>query len=394
MVEKSFVMANRFNILPTTQEANLTGLDFGLTSQTSTPITPTSNVFKEAGNIARAGIETILPGPTERIRAVKKSIETRSFKPLGESFKKQIVEMVERSRTPEGIIEQALTFGPVSPIIKLNKVADTALSRLISTIKTAKPIRKEITALQSAERAKRAGAAGAILEKVPGEKGIIQAKAQLKGPLVEKPRFEPLRAEQIAPTISKDLQPLAQEARKYKSAEELIKNFDLTIKEKPTHLYRGIGGDNVQAQILVRGIHAADNPIIAAEFASRSFGLPNINVLELSPRAKIADLDKVKAFLAEKRLSESLSPDFENKLTKALKDAGYDGAVGTLGGGGKEYIIINQRMLKDTRVLREGVTDFYNQAVRGVTKLDITDNELKILAEPIRAELDLSLIHI
>ena len=166
----------------------------------------------------------------------------------------------------------------------------------------------------------------------------------------------------IPPKIS----PLAQDISKakasgqYKSAEDLIKNFDLTIKEKPAHLYRGIGGDNVQAQILVRGMHAGDNPTVAAEFASRTKGLPNIDVLELSPRAKIADLDQVKVFLAEKKILANT----EN-ITRALKDAGYDGAVGTLPGKGKEYIITNQRMLKDAGVLRERVADFYNQAVKG-----------------------------
>ncbi|MBI3980965.1 hypothetical protein HY345_03115 [Candidatus Microgenomates bacterium] len=168
-------------------------------------------------------------------------------------------------------------------------------------------------------------------------------------------------AKELLEEIPDALKPLAQEARKFKSAEELIKNFDLEIKEKPKYLYKGIGGGNVQAQMLIKGLHAADNPNVAAEFASRTKGIPNIDVLELSPRAKIADLDQVKKFLAEKKIFANT----EN-ITKALKDAGYDGAVGTLPGKGNEYIIINKRMLKDTNILRENVADFYNQAVKEV----------------------------
>lgn len=74
------------------------------------------------------------------------------------------------------------------------QVADDALGRLKDAIKVAKPLRGKISSLQSAERAERVGRGGAILGEVAGEKGFIQAKAQLAGELLEKrPTFEGLR---------------------------------------------------------------------------------------------------------------------------------------------------------------------------------------------------------
>lgn len=86
------------------------------------------------------------------------------------------------------------TGADLNKVTQLNKVADISLSKLIDTIKSAKPVRKEIEKLASVERAKRAGVATGILEKVEGEKAFIQARGKLKGELVpEKPSFESIR---------------------------------------------------------------------------------------------------------------------------------------------------------------------------------------------------------
>lgn len=177
-------MANRFDILSRIQEPfKLSGLDFGLTTQTSTPTTITSNILKEAAKTAQTGIETILPG----IKAIHESIEQKSLEPE----KRFLAETAGRLTTPEGIAESALGIGLVAPI---NVAADTALSRLISAVKSVKPIRKEIETLASAERSARAGRVAGILEKTEGERAFIQAKGQLKGELIpEKPKFEPVR---------------------------------------------------------------------------------------------------------------------------------------------------------------------------------------------------------
>ncbi len=67
-----------------------------------------------------------------------------------------------------------------------------------------------------------------------------------------------------------------------------------------------------------------------------------VDTYKLSPDAKIADLDKVKAFFAKKKQLAN-----REAITKALKEQGYDGAVGTLPGKGKEFIMINQKMVKE-----------------------------------------------
>ncbi len=62
------------------------------------------------------------------------------------------------------------------------------VSKLIASIKTAKPIRQEAQALYTAERAKRAAVGIKALE-TPGEKGFFKALGALKGEL-PKPKFE------------------------------------------------------------------------------------------------------------------------------------------------------------------------------------------------------------
>lgn len=80
-----------------------------------------------------------------------------------------------------------------------------ALTKLIEAIKTAKPARKELERLYTAERGKRAGAVAGIFEKAEGEKGFFQALGKLKGELApEKPAFTGVR-NQLVQTDVDDL---------------------------------------------------------------------------------------------------------------------------------------------------------------------------------------------
>lgn len=159
--------------------------------------------------------------------------------------------------------------------------------------------------------------------------------------------------------------PLFEEARKYKSAEEFVKNTDLSIKEKPEVLFRGFSRSNVQAQQLLEGKHFSDDLRIAEEFADwgKHQEQKMVTAYKLSPNAKIADLDKVKRFLTQKKILAN-----KETLTKAIKDAGYDGAVGTLPGKGNEFIMVNERMLKEiqnkpfTALTPKELTDIWNKA--------------------------------
>ena len=134
-----------------------------------------------------------------------------------------------REPTPQELTQQPIVDFGVGGLRETSKIipaADTALSRLISAIKSAKPIRKEIEEIGSAELSKRVGRAGAILEKVPGEKGFIQAKAQLKGPLIpERPRFEPLRGKEVGQEDVEELAGMIQQ-HPYITTFEKINAFD------------------------------------------------------------------------------------------------------------------------------------------------------------------------
>src|SRR3990167_3602219 len=189
---------------------------------------------------------------------------------------------------------------------------------------------------------------------------------------------------------SSGLKSLVEEARKYKSAEEFIKNFDLTVKKPPKFLFRGIGGDNVQAQQLVRGTHFSDELSTAREFAGmgvrpRKSVLEPIqkeklvNAYELSSKAKIADLDQIRMFLAKKKILAN-----SENITKALKEKGYDGAIGILPGKGRELIIVKDvnktTAIKKLDITRDQLTNFYNQVVRGVGEEKIIPKELEIPA--------------
>src|SRR3990167_2186026 len=164
--------------------------------------------------MANLALETIkgLPGATQQV--------ARTI--LGEPAKTQ-EEALRRGSILVGKTEVGLPFLTIEQ--KAVQVADTALSRLVNAIKSAKPLGKQIERLQSAEISRRVGAATGILGKVKGTKGFIQAKAQLKGRLLpERPKFEPLRiGEAEKGIIPQELEPLAQEARKFKSAEEFVR---------------------------------------------------------------------------------------------------------------------------------------------------------------------------
>ena len=167
-------------------------------------------------------------------------------------------------------------------------------------------------------------------------------------------------------TIQKDLEPLAQEARKYKSAEELISKSDLTTKEMPRFIFRGEEGENVMAQMFVMGKHFTNNLEVAKQFAGnvRTVGggiLPEkyVSAFELSSKAKIANLDKIRQFAALKRQIAD-----KDSITSILAEKGYDGAIGTLSGADKEIILINPNVAKELKIPYSQLTDFYNQAVK------------------------------
>ena len=139
-------------------------------------------VVKEIGKTIGGGIETVLPG----IKAIRESIQQKSLEPekkfLKETFRKTFIQPGDTTEEiAQKAIQTGMGMGLTAPEVK---IADTALSKLINAIKTAKPLRGKISAMQSAERSARVGKASAILEKGVGESAFIKAKGSLRGPLL------------------------------------------------------------------------------------------------------------------------------------------------------------------------------------------------------------------
>lgn len=151
----------------------------------SQPSSPTANRF-DIKQLPLVG--DIVKTVPRRIQAFKQGGIKGAVKQLGQDFLKE---------SPESL---AMSFGPAGMLKveqkAVTEVADTALSKLISAIKSAKPARKELEQIYSAERSKRAGAVAGIFEKGQGEKSYFQALGKLKGPLApKKPAFETVRGE-------------------------------------------------------------------------------------------------------------------------------------------------------------------------------------------------------
>lgn len=86
------------------------------------------------------------------------------------------------------------TLKDISKIKNIDKVANTAIEKLVQTIKTAKPAREELEKAMTLERTKRTGQVAKTLIEKKGEEAFIAAKGALKGELVpKKPIFEPLK---------------------------------------------------------------------------------------------------------------------------------------------------------------------------------------------------------
>jgi len=303
----------------------------------------------------------------------------RSFVSLfGEELFRNVFPFAQQPTKPENAkefgsiaLEAGLLALPIGKIVKsipktaITEIADTALSRLVNAIKEAKPIRKGIEKLASLERARRAGAAAGVLEKAEGESAFIRAKGQLKGELVsEKPAFEPLRAK------VPELEPLAQEARKYKSAEEFVKTQE---PNKLLHLTDKSNVGSIEKQGL-RSTAATEGKITDGislttkrTEANEIFGNAEVSVY-VRPDAKRITLkealDKM-GFADETDIG--VIKNVETEAPAWARENGYDildmrGARGAIYKGMDEIRVLNPDVVKT----KSQLTDFYNQAVKGV----------------------------
>ena len=205
----------------------------------------------------------------ERTRAIEESIQTKSFKPLQASFQKQGKELAQQYGGPEGAINLTLSFGPSA--IKAPKVRFQALKNLIQPAETVvgrlsgqlKNVLTKTADIGEVEAAKRVsdlmkgslnklsrserfnlfdsleGRAKPLNEKVAKAFQITRTITDEIGQKAKDIGVQVRRKMTIEPptktipetaTMAKGTDPLAQEARKYKSAEEFTKAFQSEIK--------------------------------------------------------------------------------------------------------------------------------------------------------------------
>ena len=156
--------------------------------------------------------------------------------------------------------------------------------------------------------------------------------------------------------IPKELQPLAAEARKYKSAEEFVKG-----QQK---VFRG-GSSN---EITEKGLSVSTNENVAKTFALARKG--TVGELYISPNAKIVDIYDIPTLSKDKAVFDynKANPPLGDKgfmsaeskyqiAAKWAKDNGYDAVKLPTEG---EIRVVNPDILKT----KSQLTDFYNQAVK------------------------------
>lgn len=201
------------------------------------------------------------------------------------------------------------------------------------------------------------------------------------------PTNEQLRSFGI--TVGSD-DPLLQEARKYKSAEEFVNNGVF---------YRGEGGGTAQGKGMV-GLAKGKFFVLGDEGYAKTFG--EVKPYTIRPDAKILDLgnimeDKVSATELMQRLGvdRPLSP---TALRDFLKEKGYDAirynGNYTTYGGGKDFthlIELSDNLFTPTS--KSQLTDIWKKANEGGDAIDALSKALVNVSDPedARKLIDLSL---
>ncbi len=199
-------------------------------------------------------------------------------------------------------------------------------------------------------------------KEVPKE--ISVEKAPKVAPVVKPKELEHLKALKEAPPtkpIPAELEPLAVEARKYKSAEEFVGSYQ--------KVFRG-GGTLDLSKITDKGIATTRIKSTAEKFMYPLLKRGEIvQELFISPEAKIAKLEEIPKKLiddlAREVRKEGLSVKAELEIINWAKYNGFDGIdFKNTTGLRDEVRIINPDVIKT----KQQLTDFYNQVVKPEVK--------------------------
>lgn len=316
---------------------------------------------------------------SERTKAVEESIQAKSFKPLQASFQKQGKELAQQYGGPAGAMNLALSFGPSA--IKAPKVRFQALKNLIQPAETVvgrlsgelKNVLTKTADVGEVEAAKRVsdlmkgnlnklsrverfnlldsleGRAKPLNEKVVKAFQITRTITDEIGQKAKDIGVQVRRKMTIEPptktipemaTMAKGTDPLAQEAKKYKGAEEFKQMLKQQLDKTGNDIFRG--GNYAY--------HVSEHPNLTELKGTKSIGgvthaFGSGASLQRSGTVYMIDLSK-------------LPPETINRAGNAMRISGDipNNAIVNLG-------------KKKVNVPFDIATAFYNQAVKAETKL-------------------------
>lgn len=191
------------------------------------------------------------------------------------------------------------------------------------------------------------------LTNIPSSKGIKKSNVDIKETIPQSTKAATKVGEK---SIPKELQPLAEEARKYKSAEEFV-------KAQPT-AYRGEGGSNVAQgkALLAEGKHFASD----AEYPK---GFGKVGEYVLKPNAKVLDLgDSTFAEISQKLGIPERIYISPKELSTIAKEKGYDVVkyTGEYKSTGKQFSHTVD-LTGDSYITKSQLTDIWNKTNKKVT---------------------------
>ena len=247
------------------------------------------------------------------------------------------------------------------PIGTLRKAGVASLSKALTPKAAAVVVEKDFPKLWT-ELAKNKNVAEQFYATVAKETDLAKINTHVEDAarmLIPKKSYTPFAERSVAPTqkagtspsISKELEPLAEEARKYKSAEEFV-------KAQGEQVFRG--GNKAFDKTLIGEDGVFVTP---SKFMAETFG-KNVDELYISPKAKVLSYNDLPKAIKDIDNWD----DYSKAVSKYGREKGID-VIDSLPAKadyprGMERTILNPDVIQT----KSQLTDIYNQAVKTAPK--------------------------
>lgn len=220
---------------------------------------------------------------------------------------------------------------------------------------------------------------------VQGARGLTQNEGKGRDLLAEQLQKEGIKPEELIVRGGRgqsfNADPLIEEAKKYKSAEEFIKAqgetlYHGTTAEGVTELKPG-GITGKMGEKSVPGISVTPD-YGTASYYSKVNGIQVYSPKEVYSKGNILKVDTFNDLKSSLGIND-WSGSTRARVPEILKSKGYDGFSVSRGYGDTgEIVITNPEVLKT----KQQLTDIYNQAKGGVMEDAVTPNPLELLPPP------------